>query len=123
MKTLLLTLLATLATAFSTSSCEALMTGPQGFENGMRRAEVKRDVLDVWYRSKEVMGILSSTPITVSEEVPRTIEGTVEGAKVNVRIMAWDLGRTRIEVRAREFGLPDEPVADRVLATLVERTE
>lgn len=98
------------------------VVGTEASEAGMRRAEVKRDVMEVWYIAKEVLGILSTTPIQISEEIPRTIEGTVDGARVNVRVMAWDLGRTRIEVRAREFGLPDEPVAERVLATLVERT-
>lgn len=111
------------AAVVTTSSCGALMSSTSGFEAGMRRGEVQRDVQAVWYSAKEVMGILSSTPVVVTEEIPRTIEGTVEGAKVDVRVMAWDLGRTRIEVRAREFGLPDEPVAERVLKTLLERAE
>jgi|GEM_PF-7117549 len=116
-------LIAAAAFASATTSCGALMSSSSGYEAGMRRGEVQRDVQAVWYSAKEVMGILSSTPVVVTEEIPRTIEGTVEGAKVNVRVMAWDLGRTRIEVRAREFGLPDEPVAERVLKTLLERAE
>ena len=97
------------------------LVGTEASEAGMRRAEVQRDVMEVWYTTKEIMGILSTTPIQVSEEIPRTIEGTVDGARVNVRVMAWDLGRTRIETRAREFGLPDETVAERVLETIVQR--
>lgn len=109
--------------AGSIASCGGLMTGPHGMESGMRRGEVTRDVQAVWYTAKEVMGIMSATPVEVTEEIPRTIRGTVEGAQVEVRVMAWDLGRTRIEVRTRKFGLPHEQVAERVLATLLERSK
>ncbi|MEZ5977058.1 MAG: DUF3568 family protein [Planctomycetota bacterium] len=114
----------------ATPSCAALAVGAgvgyavgqEATEAGMRRGEVRRDVMEVWYTAKEVMGILSSVPIQVNESIPRTILGKVEGAKVEVRVLAWDLGRTRIEVRAREFGFPDEEVAERVLATIVDRS-
>jgi len=113
--------LATSCVAAAVGAGVGYVVGSEASEAGMRRAEIKRDVMEVWYITKEVMGILSTTPIQISEEIPRTVEGTVDGARVNVRVMAWDLGRTRVETRAREFGLPDEPVAERVLATIVER--
>lgn len=119
----LLPLTALCATVGLGTSCNSVMTSLSGAEADMRRGEVQRDVQDVWYTAKEVMGILSTTPIVVTEEIPRTIQGTVDGAAVTVRVMAWDLGRTRIEVRAREYGFPDEDEAERVLKTLLERAE
>ncbi len=81
---------------------------------------VRLDVEEVWFVAKDVFGILSSVPLEV-EDFPRTLFGKVDGAQVTIEVLAYDLGRTTIKVRAKKLGFSDGSTAERVLNTLLAR--
>jgi hypothetical protein len=47
--------------------------------------------------------------------------GKVDGAQVTIDVLAYDLGRTTIKVRAKKLGFSDGSTAERVLNTLLAR--
>jgi hypothetical protein len=81
---------------------------------------VRLDVEEVWFVAKDVFGILSSVPLEV-EDFPRTLFGKVDSAQVTVEVLAYDLGRTTIKVRAKKLGFSDGSTAERVLNTIQAR--
>ena len=83
-------------------------------------SQVRVDVEEVWHVAQDVFGIMSSEPLRVTE-FPRTLYGKVDGAKVTVEVLAFDLNRTTVKVRAKRLGFSDGRVAERVLQTLLAK--
>ena len=85
-------------------------------------AQIRIDVEEVWYVAQEVFGVMSSEPLEVTE-FPRTLHGKVDSARVTVEVLAYDLNRTTLKVRAKRLGFSDGQIASRVLDTLLARLD
>ncbi len=85
-------------------------------------SQIRVDVEEVWHVAQDVFGIMSSEPLRVTE-FPRTLYGKVDSAKVTVQVLAFDLNRTTVKVRAKRLGFSDSQIAGRVLDTLLAKLE
>ena len=94
--------------------------GSEGVE--IHSSQVRLDVEEVWFVAQDVFGIMSSEPLTL-QEFPRTLTGRVDGARVELEVLAWDLNRTTIKARATRYGFADSRVGQRVLQTVLAQLE
>ncbi len=94
--------------------------GSEGVE--VHSAQVRLDVEEVWFVAQDVFGIMSSEPLEMNA-FPRTLTGRVDGARVELEVLAWDLNRTTIKARATRYGFADSRVGERVLQTVLAQLE
>ena len=92
--------------------------------NETHSAEVRAEPDAAFAAARETLEILVDvgSEVTLQDE-PRALAAKADGALVEVEIEAFDLGRTRILVRAEEYLTPDGATAGMVLNEILSRLE
>lgn len=71
---------------------------------------VPSDVDTAWASAKRVMDSMSMDPI-VADEKQMAIEAVVEGSRVFVRVEAFDIQETKVQVMAKRLGSYQDDIA------------
>ncbi len=74
---------------------------------------VPSDVETAWVSAKRVMDSMSMDPI-VADEKKMAIEAVVEGSRVFVRVEAFDLQETKVQVMAKRLGSYQDDLASEI---------
>ena len=94
----------------------------QVLPNNVHVAQVSLDVERVWPSVKETVGFFQSPGTELEiQEMPRSIQARVDGAKVQVEVEAYDIDRTVIRVVAEKYLAKDNATAAEVLQSILDR--
>lgn len=92
--------------------------------NDVHVSEVADDVDTVWSSVTQSMEILvdPGSELLIND-IPRSIQCKVDGAKVKVEVEAFDIDRTTIRVQAEKYLAPDNEAANDVMNTILRRLQ
>jgi hypothetical protein len=94
----------------------------QVLPNNVHVAQVALDVEKVWPSVKETVGFFQSPGTELEiQEMPRSIQARVDGAKVQVEVEAYDIDQTMIRVVAEKYLAKDNATAAEVLQSILDR--
>lgn len=100
----------------SLPSCAALAVAGVGvaisqeFMDNSVSYYVPSDVGSAWIAAKRVVNNLSRDPIRTDEN-QRSLEAVINGAMVYVRVEAFDINETKVQVMAKRFGTYENKLA------------
>jgi len=90
--------------------------------NSVHETQVADDVDHVWKSVRETTDILADLRAeTLTNDFPRRIETTIDGATVKIEVEAHDIDRTLIRVTAEKYLAADSATAEKVMNKLIQR--